>query len=187
MKVLPAAIAAVSLGLGLAAALYWSFSSPEGAAKSALPFSRDVRPKAVPAIQIQDASGRVRSLEDFRGRTVLLNLWATWCAPCREEMPALDRLQAKLGGPRFEVVALSIDQQGLRAARKFFDDVGIKALALYVDPSAKAAFTLGAVGVPSTLLIDVDGREIGRHAGPAQWDSAEVAGVLSRRIPGEQR
>ncbi len=97
-------------------------------------------------------------------------------------MPALDRLQARLGGHDFEVVALSIDQQGPQAVRKFFDEMGIKALRLYIDPSAQAAFKLGVVGVPSTLLIDRGGREIGRHAGPAKWDAPEIVQDLERRI-----
>ena len=132
--------------------------------------------------EFQDAGGRAHTLGDFKGKVVLLNLWATWCAPCREEMPALDRLQAALGGPRFEVVALSIDQQGPQIARKFYDEVGVKSLALYVDRSAQAAFKLGAVGLPSTLLVDARGREIGRHVGPAKWDSPEVLAELRRRI-----
>jgi thiol-disulfide isomerase/thioredoxin len=141
--------------------------------------------KALPQLGIADASGKPRSLADFRGKLVLLNVWATWCAPCREEMPALDRLQAKLGGSRFEVVALSVDQQGAGIARKFFDEVGVKSLGLYVDPSAQAAFKLGAPGLPVTLLVDRDGREIGRRLGPAKWDSPEVVEALRRRIQRE--
>src|SRR6059036_412289 len=93
-------------------------------------------------------TGRPTTLADFRGKVVLLNVWATWCEPCREEMPTLDRLQARLGGERFQVVALSVDQQGASIARKFYDEFAIKALPLYVDPTAKAAFTLDAPGLP---------------------------------------
>jgi thiol-disulfide isomerase/thioredoxin len=116
---------------------------------------------------------------------VLLNIWATWCAPCREEMPALDRLQAELGGERFQVIPISVDVQGVAIARKFYAEVGIKALPLYVDPSAKAAFTLDAAGLPATLLLDREGREIGRHLGAVKWDSAEVVADLRRKIDGE--
>ena len=116
---------------------------------------------------------------------MLLNLWATWCAPCREEMPALDRLQAQLGGERFQVVALSVDQQGVPIARRFFSEIGIKTLPLYVDPSAKAAFTIDAAGLPATLLVDRAGREIGRHLGAVKWDSPEVLAQLRRAISAE--
>ena len=138
--------------------------------------------KEVPNLPFQDGSGRQRTLAEFRGKVVLLNIWATWCAPCREEMPALDRLQAKLGGPEFEVVALSIDQQGPSVVRRFFDEVGIKALRLYVDPTAQAGFKLATVGVPATLLVDRGGREVWRRVGPAKWDAPEVADELRRAI-----
>ena len=116
---------------------------------------------------------------------MLLNIWATWCEPCREEMPALDRLQAKLGGERFLVVALSVDQQGSAIARRFYAETGIKALPLYIDPTAKAAFTVDAAGVPASLLIDRQGREIGRHLGAVKWDDAEVVERLRRAIAAE--
>jgi thiol-disulfide isomerase/thioredoxin len=146
-----------------------------------VPFTRATAPKPAPQLQFEDASGRARSLADFRGKVVLLNIWATWCAPCREEMPALDQLQAKLGGPAFEVVAVSVDQQGPEIARRFFADVGIKSLAFYIDRNAKAAFQIDVPGLPATLLIDAEGREIGRHLGAAKWDSEEVVQSLRRR------
>jgi thiol-disulfide isomerase/thioredoxin len=148
---------------------------------SSRPFARSSAPKPAPQLQFEDAAGRLRSIADFRGKVVLLNIWATWCAPCREEMPALDRLQAKLGGPGFEVLAVSVDQQGPEIARRFYADVGIKSLAFYIDRSAKAAFQAGVAGLPATLLIDAEGREIGRHLGAAQWDSPEVIEALRKR------
>jgi thiol-disulfide isomerase/thioredoxin len=165
----------------------WRSAAPQPAATQGAPFARAGGPKEVPALQFEDAAGHARSLADFKGKVVLLNLWATWCAPCREEMPALDRLQAELGGPRFEVVALSVDQQGAQIARKFFAEAGVKSLALYVDPSAQAAFKLGAAGLPASLLVDASGREVGRHLGPAKWDSPEVVSELRRRIEAAQR
>ena len=131
-------------------------------------------PKPVAAINFDDAQGRSRNLADFKGKVVLLNVWATWCGPCRKEMPALDRLQAALGGPDFEVVALSIDRGGMDAARKFFAEIGIRNLAMYLDGSGQALRTLSALGLPTTLLIDREGREIGRLIGPADWDSPEM-------------
>ena len=131
-------------------------------------------PKPVAAINFDDAQGRSRSLAEFKGKVVLLNIWATWCGPCRKEMPALDRLQAALGGPEFEVVALSIDRGGTDAVRKFFADIGIRTLAMYLDSSGQALRTLSALGLPTTLLIDREGREIGRLIGPAEWDAPEM-------------
>jgi thiol-disulfide isomerase/thioredoxin len=136
-------------------------------------------PKPIPAVSFDDDQGRRRSLADFRGKVVLLNIWATWCPPCRREMPSLDRLQSTLGGPDFEVAALSIDRAGIDVVRKFYAEVGIRNLAVYIDTSGKAPRELGTVGVPSTLLIDREGRELGRLAGPAEWDASEIVAFLS--------
>lgn len=144
-------------------------------------------PKSVPELKFQDGAGRARSLADFRGKVVVLNLWATWCAPCREEMPALDRLQMKLGGPDFEVVALSIDQQGPQVVRKFFGEVGVKALQLYIDPAAQAGFKLATLGLPTTLIVDRRGREIGRRVGPAEWDAPKLVAELRGMIEAPAR
>jgi thiol-disulfide isomerase/thioredoxin len=135
-------------------------------------------PKPVPTIAFEDERGRHRSLADFRGKVVLLNIWATWCVPCRKEMPALDRLEGTLGGQTFEIVALSIDRGGMDVVRKFFAEIGIHNLAMYLDTSGKAARELGAVGLPTTLLIDRDGRETGRLIGPAEWDAPEMVGLV---------
>jgi thiol-disulfide isomerase/thioredoxin len=132
-------------------------------------------------LQFQDASGKVLTLADFRGRVVLLNIWATWCGPCRKEMPALDRLQAKLGGPGFQVLALSIDRSPDRI-QPFFDEIGIKNLSIYTDRSSAAMATLDVVGVPTTLLIDREGREIQRWVGPVEWDSPEIEAVIGRQL-----
>ncbi|UPJ50498.1 TlpA family protein disulfide reductase [Bradyrhizobium sp. 200] len=140
-------------------------------------------PKPIAEIQFEDADGRSRSLNDFRGKVVLLNIWATWCTPCRKEMPTLDRLQTALGGIDFEVVALSIDRR-MDAVRKFFAEVGIQRLAMYLDTSARATRQLGAVGLPTTLLIDREAREIARLIGPAEWDSPEIAAFISCVIAG---
>jgi thiol-disulfide isomerase/thioredoxin len=139
-------------------------------------------PVAVPEIGFADAVGQPRTLADYSGKVVLLNIWATWCAPCRQEMPTLDRLQAKLGGPDFEVVALSMDRKGPDAVRKFFAETGVQNLALNIDTSARAMFALGAVGLPMTLLIDRDGKEIGQLIGPAVWDAPDMVDFIRRRI-----
>ena len=136
-------------------------------------------PEALPEAKFQDASGRERTLADWRGKVVLLNLWATWCLPCRKEMPALDRLQRELGSDAFEVVAVSVDRTGLPGARKFLDEAKVDKLGLYADGSARMATTLRAGGLPATLLIDREGREIGRLLGPAEWDGEDAKRLIA--------
>ncbi len=141
------------------------------------PFLRWNTPRALPTISFQDEDGKKLTLADFHGRVVLLNIWATWCPPCREEMPSLDRLNSKRGGPEFEVVALSIDHDPA-AVKPFYDEIGIKTLRGYFDPNARGSAPLGVFSVPATLLIGKDGREIGRALGEAEWDSATVEALI---------
>lgn len=141
-------------------------------------FVRHAAPRPLPAVAFTNGAGRPLSLAQFRGRVILLNVWATWCAPCRREMPTLDRLQAKLGGSDFEVVALSIDSDGPDAVRKFYDDLGIRHLRIYNDATTDSTTRLKIPGVPATLLIDRAGREIGRALGPAEWDAPDVIETL---------
>lgn len=139
-------------------------------------------PRPVPEIRFVDGEGKPRSLADFRGKVVLLNIWATWCVPCREEMPTLDRLQGQLGGPDFQVVALSVDQDGLPVVRDFYREIGIQHLEMFVDDSMQAIQDLGAFGLPATLLLDRQGREVGRKLGAANWDGPEVVQYLREVI-----
>jgi len=139
--------------------------------------------RPLPALRFLDGSERTVGLSDFRGRFVLLNVWATWCGPCREEMPSLDRLQAMLGGPDFVVVPLSIDLDGLAAVRDFYAELGLEELGIYLDEHHMAVPSLGVIGIPTTLLVDPQGREIGRKAGPAEWDSPEVVAAIRRHLP----
>jgi thiol-disulfide isomerase/thioredoxin len=131
-------------------------------------------PRPLPPLSFDNGAGQAMALADFHGRIVLLNVWATWCAPCRSEMPALDRLQAKLGGSDFAVVPLSIDQRGRDAVERFYRELGLKSLGIYTDRSGNAAFAINAIGMPTTLLVDREGRELGRVTGAAEWDSAEM-------------
>ena len=135
-------------------------------------------PEPLPAFKFQDAEGRERTLADWKGKVVLLNLWATWCLPCRKEMPALDRLQAAEGSAKFDVLAISVDRKGIDASKKFLDETGVKNLGLYVDPSARLSSELRAVGLPATILIDTEVREIGRLLGPAEWDSEDAVRLI---------
>ena len=138
------------------------------------------KPRPLANVAFQDGTGRKFALADFKGKAVLLNVWATWCSPCRKEMPTLDRLQGKLGGKDFEVVALSIDRDGPDVVRKFFQELGVRNLALYIDPTMDAQSKLELIGVPTTLLIDRDGREVARYTGVAEWDRPEVIDTIER-------
>ncbi|RWK92161.1 MAG: TlpA family protein disulfide reductase [Mesorhizobium sp.] len=162
--------------------LMLAFPLPSMAAEAPQNFAGLDIPAALPEIGFVDRDGRPKTLADYAGKVVLLNVWATWCAPCRKEMPTLDRLQAKLGGSDFEVVALSMDRKGPDAVKKFFVEIGVTHLALNIDPSAQAMFTLGAVGLPMTLLIDRQGKEIGRLIGPAEWDAPDMIDFIRGRI-----
>ena len=144
-------------------------------------------PRTLPDIGFEDRNGLKRSLASFRGKVVLLNVWATWCAPCRAEMPTLDRLQGQLGSKDFEVVALSIDRDGQAAVERFFRETHVQSLGIYVDKSADALARLGIVGVPTTLLVDRDGREVARHTGPAVWDDPGAIDAISRYLPKRRR
>ena len=140
-------------------------------------------PKPVPELHFVDGTGQPRTIAEFRGKLVLLNLWATWCVPCRKEMPALDRVQVSLGGPDFEVVALSLDRKGLPAVQAFYAELGLKALAIYVaDGSGRTAGQIGAPGLPTTLLVDAQGNEVGRAVGPREWDSPAAMAEIERRL-----
>ena len=144
------------------------------------------RPLRLPDLAFRDGSGGERHLAEWRGRTVLLNLWATWCIPCRKEMPALDELQAKLGGPPFEVVAINIDTRDANKPRAWLKEVGIGRLAYYADPSAKLFQDLKIIGrapgMPTTILVDPAGCEIGTVAGPAEWASGDAVRLVTAAI-----
>lgn len=139
-------------------------------------------PEPLPDITFQDAAGKDVTLSSLKGKTVLLNIWATWCEPCREEMPALDRLQKELGSDKFEVVALSLDRKGYEASRKFLADMKADNITLYADPTAKQGMSLKVLGMPTTILINKDGLEVGRLAGSAKWDSPDAKKLIEAAI-----
>lgn len=143
-------------------------------------FVEEAKPKPVPALTFVDGDGRRVDLSDFKDKLIVLNLWATWCAPCVKEMPSLDRLQAKLGGAGFQVVALSVDRGGREQVAPFFKRTGVDSLGLYLDQPGAAMSKLGLRGLPTTLLVDQRGRELGRVEGPVAWDSPEVMAFLRR-------
>ena len=142
----------------------------------------DAKPRPALDLAFNTPDGKKVTLADFKGRALLLNLWATWCVPCRAEMPALDRLQAKDGGVDFEVVAINVDTARLERAPAFLNEIGVKNLTRYADPSADAFEALRlagkALGLPTSLLIDKDGCEIGVVAGPANWDAPDAVAAV---------
>jgi thiol-disulfide isomerase/thioredoxin len=143
-------------------------------------------PRRLPELAFVDAEGKTRTLGDFKGKTVLLNLWATWCVPCRKEMPALDALQGKLGGDKFEVVAINIDTRNLDKPKTWLQEVGVKRLGYYSDSGAKVFQDLKAIGkafgMPTTLLVDPAGCELGTLAGPAEWASDDAVKLVEAAL-----
>lgn len=191
-----AVLAMISLGM----AQHWFYAAPtpetpsapatvqaKPSASPAFSFTLLEKPGPLPELRFVDGDGRALTIADFRGKLVLLNIWATWCVPCRSEMPTLDRLQAKLGGSDFEVLALSIDRAGIAAVKAFYEELGLAALRIYVGDSTDIMRGLGIAGIPVTLFIDREGRETGRLAGPAEWDSPEVLSFLRAQLAKAKR
>ena len=139
-------------------------------------------PKPLPDLAFQDGAGKPLKLSDWKGRVVLLNLWATWCAPCRKEMPDLSKLEKELGSDQFEVVAVSVDRKGAEASSAFLKDTGADNLKLYVEPTTKIVNDIQSAGLPATLLIDRQGRELGRILGPADWASPEAQALIKAAL-----
>jgi thiol-disulfide isomerase/thioredoxin len=140
-------------------------------------------PLQLPDLAFEDADGKPRKLSDWRGRTVLVNLWATWCVPCRKEMPALQALQTKLGGPKFEVVAVNIDTRDPEKPKTFLRDANLTKLDFFSDQKAKVFQDLKSVGralgMPTSVLVDGAGCEIATIAGPAEWDSDDAVKLIT--------
>ena len=143
-------------------------------------------PLRLPDLVFEDAEGNSKKLSDWRGRTVLVNLWATWCVPCRKEMPALENLQTRLGGPDFEVVAVNIDTRDTEKPKNFLKEVNLTRLNYFSDPKAKVFQDLKAIGralgMPTSVLVDGKGCEIATIAGPAQWDSEDAVKLITAAV-----
>lgn len=136
-------------------------------------------PKDLPVTEFSSASGEALNLGDFKGAYLIVNVWATWCEPCREEMPALDLLARNLDDRNIRVMPISIDTTGSGNIESFYRRHKLTDLRVYLDPSQNTMRTLNVFGIPTTVLIDPEGREIGRMVGPAQWDSQETLDQLS--------
>jgi thiol-disulfide isomerase/thioredoxin len=152
-------------------------------------FSPAEAPRLLPELTFTDANGTKLRLADFRGRVVLLNLWATWCVPCRKEMPALDELEAKLGSRDFQVIAINLDTGDRAKPRKFLEEIGVKHLTYFEDPSTNVFQELkrygrAIIGLPITVLVDRRGCELGEVPGPAEWSSEDALALLREAIGG---
>ncbi len=151
-------------------------------------FTPSERKRDLSDLAFDGADGGRTSIAAWKGRVVLLNLWATWCVPCRKEMPALDRLQRDLGSPDFEVVALNLDSRDPERSKKFLADIAVTDLAWRADPSLAAMKALQKIGLltglPTSILVDRQGCELGTMAGPADWDRADAAALIAAAVKG---
>jgi thiol-disulfide isomerase/thioredoxin len=203
---IPIAIGAVLIGAAIGfAGMYglggWHQTSGDPACRPAVALSEKLAPLAhgevaaltmattplkIPDLAFDDASGQPKKLSDWRGRTVLVNLWATWCVPCRKEMPALDGLQSKLGGPDFEVVAVNIDTRDPEKPKNFLKEENLTRLGFFADQKAKVFQDLKnvgrALGMPTSVLVDAQGCEIATIAGPADWASDDAVKLIKAAI-----
>jgi len=182
LALIPLALTAAALGTWF----YLSFShSPREENNHPAEFGQFIAAKEArpaPATGFDDGSGKTVSLADFRGRLVLVNLWATWCVPCVKEMPSLERVQARLGGQGLEIVAVSEDRGGQPLVAPFRDKIGLKALKTYLDPKGELGLAFGIRGLPTSILLDRDGHELGRVEGEAQWDGAPETALFQRYL-----
>ncbi len=141
-------------------------------------FTLSSQPSPVPQTTFRDGNGNTLSLADFAGKILVVNFWATWCFPCIREIPTLDRLQGRLGAQDFAVLAMSLDREGADVVRKFFTRTKVKHLKIYVDANGKFAEAFDVRGLPTTVVLDRDGTELGRIAGVAEWDGRDARALI---------
>ena len=186
MKILSAIVLYTGLALGANAALADTAALEalrEGDIKKLVFHSE---PKAVSQTAFQTVSGGAGTLADYQGKVVVLNFWATWCAPCREEMPMLSDLQTELGGESFEVVTIATGRNPPPAMKTFFDEIGVDNLPLHRDPKSKIAREMGVLGLPITVVLDREGQEIARLQGDAHWNTDSAMAILRALIDGSE-
>lgn len=140
------------------------------------------QPAAAPLTEYTRADGSTGTLADFQGRYVLLNFWATWCAPCRAEMPTLSNLQREMQSENFEVVTIATGRNAPTAMAKFFDEIGVDNLPLHTDPKSALARAMGVFGLPITVILDPEGHEIARLQGDAHWDSDSAKAIIAALV-----
>ncbi|MEH6476383.1 MAG: TlpA disulfide reductase family protein [Sneathiella sp.] len=139
-------------------------------------------PKPLADFSFKDAEGKTHQISDFKGKVVLVNFWATWCGPCREEMPSINRLQGEMASDNFTVLAISQDLQGIERVQKFLKSLDIENLAALNDKTVKSGRAAGVFGLPATLLLNRNGLEIARLVGPAEWDTDEAKRLIQTVI-----
>lgn len=139
-------------------------------------------PAEVPQTEFADRDGGAHSLAEWKGKVVLVNFWATWCAPCRKELPALDALNRDLGGDEFAVVTIAAGRNALPGIMRLFDEVGVTSLPVYLDPKLQLSREMGVMGVPVSILLDREGREIARMSGDAEWDGASARAIIAALV-----
>lgn len=145
-------------------------------------FTPAVKPDPLPATGFTEQDGTIRTVKDFGGRIVLMNFWATWCAPCVHEMPSLDRLAAHFKGRPLALVALNEDRGGATVAAPFLARMGLTHLALYIDPKGVVQRALGVASLPTTIIFDARGRLVGRLAMPADWAAPEALALIEHFV-----
>lgn len=175
----------LAAALLLAAAAPGSSGAEPASAGGMEQFTLNNPPRPVPQTRFLDAAGKEVTLADFKGRVLLVNFWATWCGPCVEEMPSLDRLQAELGGKDFTVLAINEDRRGAAAAGPFLEKHGLKHLGIHADRQMALARAFGLYGMPSSFLVDRNGRVVGSLVGPAKWDSPAAKSLIRSHIAGD--
>lgn len=154
-----------------------------GAAEPEFPqFSPSTPPRPAPDLTLKTRSGELVQLGDFRGRPVLLNIWATWCVPCVAEMPSLEALAAERAGTPLAIMAVSVDRKGESVVAPFVQKFKLAKLPIYLDPESNAPHAFGVDALPTTILIDRGGREIGRFLGPVPWDGPAARRLIDRLL-----
>jgi thiol-disulfide isomerase/thioredoxin len=181
-RALAAFLVSLFLASGIAAAAEQEPDAPDRATLGE--FVPSSPPFPAPAISITDSSGHSAELADLKGKIVVVNLWATWCEPCLREMPSLERLQSRLG-ERIAVLAVSEDRGGNKTVEPFIAKLGLKSVKIYIDPKSEVGHAFGARGLPTSFLIDREGKVLGRVEGAAEWDSPKILGVLEPLLSGD--
>jgi thiol-disulfide isomerase/thioredoxin len=171
-----------ALGATLGSAIFPAIAIPLDG--EMVKFKPSADPQPVPEITFQDAKDQPRSLKEWSGKLIVLNFWATWCAPCIKEMPSLDRLGASVDPNKVVVLCISQDRAGREKAQEFYDKIGMKHLPLLIDKTSKSSRAFNARGLPATILISPEGRELGRLSGPAEWDQAPARALIEHYLAG---
>jgi thiol-disulfide isomerase/thioredoxin len=147
-------------------------------------FVPSAQPAAAPAVSLTEPGGTTVDLSNFKGKLVLVNFWATWCEPCLREMPSIERLQSRLED-RMTVLAVSEDRGGSKAVDPFVEKLGLKSVKIYIDPKSAVGRAFEVRGLPTSFLIDREGKVVARVEGAAEWDSPKIMAVIQPFLSGD--